>query len=51
VLTLLGFLLLQAAGAAAAEQAVFVVALGAMFWFVFAYLAARPREAVTAYRG
>ena len=51
VLTLLGFLLLRAAGAAAAEQAVFVVTLGAMFWFVFAYLAARPREAVTAYRG
>ena len=51
VLTLLGFLLLRAAGAAAAEQAIFVVALGAMFWFVFAYLAARPREAITAYRG
>ena len=33
------------------KQALFVVTLGAMFWFVFAYLAARPREAVTAYRG
>jgi 4-hydroxybenzoate polyprenyltransferase len=51
VLTWLGFLLLPAAGAAAAEQAVFVVALAAMFWFVFVYLAARPQEAVIAYRG
>jgi 4-hydroxybenzoate polyprenyltransferase len=51
VLTLLGFVLLQAAGAARAEQGVFVVALALMFWFVYAYLATRPQEAVTAYRG
>ena len=51
VLTLLGFVLLQAAGAARAEQAVFVIALALMFWFVYAYLASRPQEAMTAYRG
>jgi len=52
VLTLLGFLLLQASGAPAAEQAVFVVAVGGMFWFAFAYLTLRPREgALAGYRG
>lgn len=51
VLTLLGFVVLRASGAAGAEQAFFVVALALMFWFVFLYLSARPHEAVAAYRG
>jgi 4-hydroxybenzoate polyprenyltransferase len=51
VLTLLGFVVLRASGAAGAEQAFFVVALGLMFWFVFLYLSTRPHEAVAAYRG
>ena len=51
VLTLLGSVLLQSAGASATEQAVFVVALAAMFWLTFAYLSTRTREAVAAYRG
>lgn len=51
VLTLLGFVLLQAAGAAGTEQGVFVIALALMFWFVYVYLASRPREALIAYRG
>ncbi len=52
VLTLLGFLLLDASGAPAAEQAVFVVAVGGMFWFAFAYLTLRQREgALAGYRG
>ncbi len=51
VLNLLGFVLLQAAGAAPTEQGVFVIALAVMFWSVYVYLASRPREALTAYRG
>ena len=52
VLTLLGFLLLRASGAAPAEQAVFVVAVGGMFWFAFAYLTLGQREgALAGYRG
>jgi 4-hydroxybenzoate polyprenyltransferase len=52
VLTLLGFLLLSASGSPAAEQAAFVVAVGGMFWFAFAYLTMRQREGVLAgYRG
>jgi 4-hydroxybenzoate polyprenyltransferase len=51
VLTLLGFLLLRAAGATAAEQAVFVVTVAVMFWFAFSYLTLKPREALAAYRG
>jgi 4-hydroxybenzoate polyprenyltransferase len=51
VLTLLGFLLLRAAGATAAEEAVFVVAVAVMFWFAFSYLTMKPREALAAYRG
>jgi 4-hydroxybenzoate polyprenyltransferase len=51
VLTLLGFVLLRAAGAASAEQGALVIALALMFWFTFAYLASRPKEAVAAYRG
>jgi 4-hydroxybenzoate polyprenyltransferase len=51
VLTLLGFLLLSASGAAAAELAVFVVALAAAFWFGFVYVSLKPQEALAAYRG
>jgi 4-hydroxybenzoate polyprenyltransferase len=51
VLTLLGCLLLIEAGAAAAEQAAFVVAFAGVFWGVFAYLSARPQQAIAAYRG
>jgi UbiA prenyltransferase family len=51
VLTLLGFVVLRASGAAAAEQGFFVLALALMFWFAFIYLSTRPREAVAAYRG
>jgi 4-hydroxybenzoate polyprenyltransferase len=51
VLTLLGFAVLQAAGAAAAEQALFIIAMALIFWFVFAYLSTRPQEALAAYRG
>lgn len=51
VLTLLGFVLLQTAGASASERTTFVLVLAAMFWLGFTYLASRPREAVSAYRG
>lgn len=51
VLTLLGFLLLTASGAAAAELAVFVIAIAAVFWFGFAYVSLKPQEALAAYRG
>lgn len=51
VLTLLGFLLVRAAGATAAEQAVLVVTVAIMFWFAFAYLTLKPPEALAAYRG
>ncbi len=52
VLTLLGFLLLRGSGASPVEQAAFVVAVGGMFWFVFAYLTLRQREgALAGYRG
>jgi len=51
VLTWLGFILLRAAGAAAAEQTAFVIVLGVMFWLTFGYLAARKPEAIAAYRG
>jgi 4-hydroxybenzoate polyprenyltransferase len=51
VLTLLGFVVLRASGAAAAEQGFLVLALALMFWFAFIYLSTRPREAVAAYRG
>lgn len=51
VLTLLGFVLLQAAGASATEQLMLVVVFAAAFWFAFLYLARRPQEAQAAYRG
>jgi 4-hydroxybenzoate polyprenyltransferase len=51
VLTLLGFVVLRASGAAGTEQGFFVIALALMFWFAFIYLSTRPREAVAAYRG
>jgi len=51
VLTLLGCLLLLEANATPAEQATFVVAFAGVFWGVFAYLTARPQQAIAAYRG
>ena len=51
VLTLLGFLLLRSAGAVGGEQAMFVVVFAGMFWFAFAYLTLRPKEALATYRG
>jgi 4-hydroxybenzoate polyprenyltransferase len=51
VLTLLGFVVLEGVGAAAPEEALYVIALALMFWFVFAYLSTRPNEALAAYRG
>jgi hypothetical protein len=51
VLTLLGCLLLLEANATAAEQAAFVIAFAGVFWGVFAYLTARPQQAIAAYRG
>jgi 4-hydroxybenzoate polyprenyltransferase len=51
VLTLLGSMLLRAAGARGTEQSAFVLVLAAMFWFAFAYLMLRPREALVGYRG
>lgn len=51
VLTLLGFVLLGAAGATGAELALLVLVFAAMFWLSFAYLATRTTEAITAYRG
>jgi 4-hydroxybenzoate polyprenyltransferase len=50
VLTLLGCLLLEGQ-ATAAEQAAFVVVFAGVFWGVFAYLTARPQQAIAAYRG
>jgi hypothetical protein len=51
VLTLLGSLLMSASGAAPVEVAVFVLALGGLFWFGFVYTSLRPQEALAAYRG
>jgi 4-hydroxybenzoate polyprenyltransferase len=51
VLTVLGFVVLQGAGAAEPEQALYVIVLALMFWFAFAYLSTRPNEALAAYRG
>lgn len=51
VLTLLGFVLLNASGAPEAERVVFVLVVAGMFWFAFAYLTLRPQEALAAYRG
>ena len=51
VLTLLGYTLLAGAGAGPVEESLFVIALAAMFWFSFVYVAARPHAALAAYRG
>ena len=51
VLTVLGVALLRPAGASPGDQAVFVVAFAALFWFTFAYVILRPQQALAAYRG
>ena len=51
VLTLLGALLLMAAGAPPGQQAAFVVTLAVLFWAVYVYATARPEQALAAYRG
>ena len=51
VLTLLGALLLLAAGAPPGQQAAFVVTLAVLFWAVYVYATARPEPTLAAYRG
>jgi 4-hydroxybenzoate polyprenyltransferase len=51
VLTLLGALLLLAAGAPVAQQAAFVIALTLTFWGVSAFVMVRPEQVRAAYRG